>query len=88
VVGTPIFDELRNLFATSPDRFGSQSRAQPGSRKIAGPPTKIIITGGPGTGKTTFVGSVSDTHPIAVEAATDFGRITLHADLVVYLFGT
>jgi signal recognition particle receptor subunit beta len=31
---------------------------------------------------------VSDTHPIAVEAATDFGRITLHADLVVYLFGT
>jgi signal recognition particle receptor subunit beta len=34
------------------------------------------------------VGAVSDTHPITVEAATDFGRITLHADLVLYLFGT
>ncbi len=88
MVGTPIFDELRNLFATSPGRCGPQPRAQSGSLKTATPPTKIIVTGGPRTGKTTFVGSVSDTHPIAVEAATDFGRITLHADLVVYLFGT
>ncbi len=88
VVGTPIFDELRDLFATSPDRFGSQPRAQSASPRAARPPTKIIVTGGPGAGKTTFVGSVSDTHPIAVEGATDFGRITLHADLVVYLFGT
>lgn len=88
MVGTPIFDELRALFAASPDRFGSHPRAEPGSSGAARPPTKIIITGGPGTGKTTFVGAVSDTHPISVEAATDFGRITLHADLVLYLFGT
>ncbi|MGH3769638.1 MAG: GTP-binding protein [Pseudonocardiaceae bacterium] len=47
----------------------------------------MIITGGPGAGKTTFVGSVSDTHPIIVEGATDFGRITL-PDLLLYLFGT
>jgi uncharacterized protein len=88
VVGTPIFDELRELFANSPDRFGSHSQTEPGSAGAARPPTKIVITGGPGAGKTTFVGSVSDTHPIIVEAATDFGRITLHQDLVLYLFGT
>jgi signal recognition particle receptor subunit beta len=88
VVGTPIFDELRDLFARSQDRFAAHSRATPGSPQVARPPTKIIITGGPRAGKTTFVGSVSDTHPIAVEAATDFGRITLHPDLVLYLFGT
>src|SRR6185437_14840416 len=76
-VGTPIFDELRELFATEAGR--------PGPAK---PPTKIIIAGGAGAGKTTFVGSVSDTHPITVEATTDFGRITLNPDLVLYLFGT
>jgi signal recognition particle receptor subunit beta len=88
VVGTPIFDELRELFATSPDRFGSHPRAEPGSPGPSRPPTKIIITGGAGAGKTTFVGSVSDTHPIMVEATTDFGRITLNPDLMLYLFGT
>jgi len=88
MVGTPIFDELRELFATSPDRFRSHRRAEPGSPAPSRPPTKVIIAGGPGAGKTTFVGSVSDTHPITVEAATDFGRITLNPDLVLYLFGT
>lgn len=86
--GTPIFDELRNLFATLPDRFGAQPRAEPDPARLTKPSIKIIIAGGPGAGKTTFVGSVSDTHPIAVEAATDFGRITLQTDLVLYLFGT
>lgn len=88
MVGTPIFDELRALFAAAPDRFGPHSRGARDSAGTARPATKIIVTGGPGAGKTTFVGSVSDTHPIIVEAATDFGRITLHADLVLYLFGT
>jgi hypothetical protein len=88
VVGTPIFDELRGLFDAAPAGRGPQARAEQGSPAAARPPTKIIITGGRGVGKTTFVGSVSDTHPIAVEAATDFGRITLHPDLVLYLFGT
>ena len=88
MVGTPIYDELRDLFATSPGRFGSQPRAKPASLGAPKPPTKILVTGGAGVGKTTFLGAVSDTHPITVEAATDFGRITLNADLVLYLFGT
>ncbi len=65
-------------------------------------PAKILIDGGPGTGKTTFIGSVSDIDPVETEVpatgdpgaratttgALDFGRLTIDGDLVLLLFGT
>ena len=48
----------------------------------------IVVAGGRGVGKTTFVGSVSDTDSVSAEADTDFGQIVLRPGLVLYLFGT
>lgn len=64
---------------------------------------KMVITGPFNAGKTEFIGSVSEIDVVSTErritssaeqiketttVAMDFGRITVGADLVLYLFGT
>jgi hypothetical protein len=78
---------------------GGDSRTKAGALTSA----KIVIAGGLGAGKTTFLGSLTEVVELPTAVAvpdtvpepgdypgvlTDFGRVPMDSDLVLYLFAT
>jgi len=70
------------------------------SRRRRGRTLKVVVTGPYDAGKTTFIRTISEITVLSTErpvsgdssatttVAMDFGRITVAADLALYLFGT
>ena len=70
----------------------------PDARCVTGPAYKVVVTGGPGAGKSAFIGAVSDLAddagslgigpaPAKGLPTVDFGRVAMDAGGTVYLFG-
>ncbi|WP_052667330.1 GTP-binding protein [Nitriliruptor alkaliphilus] len=78
----------------------SARRSLEPSRRRRGRTLKVVVTGPYDAGKTTFIRTISEItvlsteRPVSGDAAAtttvamDFGRITVAADLALYLFGT
>lgn len=85
--------------ATFVRSYAKGSGTMPGrSDRIVPLAVKIVVSGGLGVGKSTFIGTISETAPAGPRGAgtrvsmgadaLDFGRITLDPTIALYLFGT
>ena len=82
--------------AADPQEFSTRMRRTRMMALTEAPPTlasaKILVAGGAGAGKSTFVETITEIPSILADQTTpltrDFGRITVDRALRLYLFGT